>query len=66
MAVDPTERRRGLARRLAAAAEDWLRGGGRGAAERAGRRRSVTIAQAFWESVGFEHYEGMRRYSKNL
>jgi hypothetical protein len=24
------------------------------------------IAQVFWESVGFEHYDGMRRNSKNL
>ena len=65
MAVDPDERRVGLARGLVAAAEDWLRAAG-------ARRLSALvegdgeIAQRFWESVGFEHYEGMRRYSKNL
>ena len=65
MAVDPKERRRGLARRLSTEAEDWLRAAG-------ARRLSALvegdreIAQSFWEAVGFEHYEGMRRYSKNL
>ena len=65
MAVDPKERRLGLARRLTMNAEDWLRGAG-------ARRLSALvegdreIAQRFWEAVGFEHYEGMRRYSKNL
>ena len=65
LAVDPGERRRGLARRLADSAEDWLRVAG-------ARRLSALvegdggIAQRFWEAVGFEHYEGMRRYSKNL
>ena len=65
MAVDPTQRRRGLARRLAAAAEDWLRAAGavRLSALVEGDRET---AQAFWAAVGFEHYEGMRRYSKNL
>jgi ribosomal protein S18 acetylase RimI-like enzyme len=65
MAVDPGLRRRGLARRLAAAAEDWLRAAG------ATRLSALVegdngIAPLFWESVGFEHYVGMRRYSKNL
>ena len=65
MAVDPEERRLGLARRLNTEAEDWLRAAG-------ARRLSALvegdreIAQVFWEAVGFEHYEGMRRYSKNL
>ena len=65
MAVDPKERRLGLARRLNTEAEDWLRAAG-------ARRLSALvegdreIAQVFWEAVGFEHYEGMRRYSKNL
>ena len=65
MVVDPKERRSGLARRLVAEAEDWLRA--------AGARRSTAlvegdreIAQRFWDAVGFEHNEGMRRYSKNL
>jgi ribosomal protein S18 acetylase RimI-like enzyme len=65
LAVDPNERRLGLARRLTSAGEDWLRA--------AGARRSSAlvegdneIAQRLWEAVGFEHYEGMRRYSKNL
>ena len=65
LAVDPKERRLGLARRLNTEAEDWLRAAG-------ARRLSALvegdreIAQVFWEAVGFEHYEGMRRYSKNL
>jgi ribosomal protein S18 acetylase RimI-like enzyme len=65
MAVDPEERRLGLARSLNTEAEDWLRAAG-------ARRLSALvegdreIAQVFWEAVGFEHYEGMRRYSKNL
>jgi ribosomal protein S18 acetylase RimI-like enzyme len=65
MAVDPAHRRRGLARRLTREAEAWLRGVG-------ARRLSALVegdrevAQAFWAAVGFEHYEGMRRYSKNL
>jgi ribosomal protein S18 acetylase RimI-like enzyme len=65
MAVDPKVRRRGLARRLTDAAEDWLRAAGavRLSALVEGDRAT---AQAFWEAVGFEHYEGMRRYSKNL
>jgi ribosomal protein S18 acetylase RimI-like enzyme len=65
MAVDPTLRRTGLGRRLAVAAEDWLRAAGavRLSALVEGDRE---VAQAFWEAVGFAHYEGMRRYSKNL
>jgi ribosomal protein S18 acetylase RimI-like enzyme len=65
MAVDPKEQRLGLARRLSTEAEDWLRAAG-------GRRLSALvegdreIAQRFWDAVGFEHYEGMRRYSKDL
>jgi len=65
MAVDPVFRRQGLARRLELAAEDWLRAAGavRLSALVEGDRAT---AQAFWRAVGFEHYEGMRRYSKNL
>lgn len=65
MAVDPSLRRSGLGRRLAAEAEDWLRNAG-------AVRLSALVeggadgAPAFWESVGFAHYEGMRRYSKNV
>ena len=65
LAVDPSERRRGLARRLVAEAEAWLRANG-------ARRLSAlvegdsVVAPAFWSSVGFEHYVGMRRYSKTL
>ena len=65
MAVDPNERRLGLARRLTSTGQDWLRAAG-------ARRLSALvegdneIAQRFWEAVGFEHYEGMRRYSKTL
>jgi ribosomal protein S18 acetylase RimI-like enzyme len=65
MVVDPKLRRLGLARRLTTEGETWLRA--------AGARRLTAlvegdreIAQVFWEAVGFEHYEGMRRYSKNL
>ena len=65
MAVDPKVRRLGVARRLAAEAEGWLRA--------AGARRVTAlvegdreIARVFWESVGFEHYEGMLRYSKSV
>jgi ribosomal protein S18 acetylase RimI-like enzyme len=65
MAVDPAVRRQGLARRLADAAEAWLRAAG------AVRLSALVegdneIAPVFWESVGFAHYEGMRRYSKDL
>jgi ribosomal protein S18 acetylase RimI-like enzyme len=65
MAVDPSLRRGGLGRRLAGAAEDWLRA--RGAVRLSALVEGDTdIAPAFWESVGFQHYVGMRRYSKNL
>jgi len=65
MAVDPEWRRQGLARRLAAAAEEWLRAAG------AVRLSALVegdseVAPVFWEAVGFELYEGMRRYSKNV
>jgi ribosomal protein S18 acetylase RimI-like enzyme len=65
MAVVPELRRQGLAGRLAAAAEDWLRAAG------AVRLSALVegdsqVAAAFWESAGFEHYVGMRRFSKNL
>jgi ribosomal protein S18 acetylase RimI-like enzyme len=50
---------------LTSTGQDWLRSAG-------ARRLSALvegdneIAQRFWEAVGFEHYEGMRRYSKTL
>jgi ribosomal protein S18 acetylase RimI-like enzyme len=65
MVVDPRMRRLGLARRLTTEGETWLRAAGakRLTALVEGDRE---IAQVFWEAVGFSHYEGMRRYSKNL
>jgi ribosomal protein S18 acetylase RimI-like enzyme len=65
MVVDPRMRRLGLARRLTTEGETWLRAAGakRLTALVEGDRE---IAQVFWDSVGFERYEGMRRYSKNL
>jgi ribosomal protein S18 acetylase RimI-like enzyme len=65
MVVDPDLRRQALARRLTEEAETWLRAAGakRLTALVEGDRE---VAQAFWESVGFEHAVGMRRYSKNL
>ena len=65
MAVDSPMRRRGIARLLAAEGERFLHDAG------AVRLSALVegdqpVAQAFWESVGFEHYEGMRRYSKNI
>jgi ribosomal protein S18 acetylase RimI-like enzyme len=65
MAVAPEVRRFGIASRLARAGEEWLRHADavRLSALVEGDRE---VAQAFWESVGFEHYAGMRRYSKNL
>jgi ribosomal protein S18 acetylase RimI-like enzyme len=65
MTVDRELRRRGLARRLAGAAETWLRAAGAVRLSALVEGDNV-IAPVFWESVGFEHYEGMRRYSKNL
>jgi ribosomal protein S18 acetylase RimI-like enzyme len=65
MVVDPEMRRLGVARRLTTEGESWLRAAG------AKRLTALVegdgeIAQMFWEQVGFEHAEGMRRYSKNL
>ena len=65
MVVDSSVRRRGIARRLEAEGERFLRDAG------AVRLSALVegdqpIAQAFWESVGFQHYEGMLRYSKNV
>ena len=65
MVVDSSVRRRGIARRLEAEGELFLRDAG------AVRLSALVegdhpIAQAFWESVGFQHYEGMLRYSKNV
>jgi ribosomal protein S18 acetylase RimI-like enzyme len=65
LAVDTDHRRSGIARRLVEAGEEWLRAAG------ASRLSALVegdraVAQAFWAAVGFEHYEGMRRYSKNL
>jgi ribosomal protein S18 acetylase RimI-like enzyme len=65
LVVDPELRRRGLARRLFAEAETWLRAEG---AQKLNALVEVDreIAQAFWESVGFEYEAGIRRYSKHL
>jgi GNAT superfamily N-acetyltransferase len=65
MAVDPTHRRRGLALRLVAAAEDWLRGAG-------AKRVSALVlgerpeAQSFWAAAGYAPYAGMQRYVKTV
>ena len=63
--MNPASRRLGIARRLDNEAEARLRAAGaaRLSALVEGDRES---AQAFWEAIGFEHYEGMRRYGKNL
>jgi ribosomal protein S18 acetylase RimI-like enzyme len=65
MAVAPELRRQGLARRLVAAAEEWLRAAGAVRLSALVEGNSQ-VAPLFWESVGFEHYVGMRRFSKNL
>jgi ribosomal protein S18 acetylase RimI-like enzyme len=65
LVVDATRRRSGIAGRLVDAGEARLRAAGvkRASALVEGHR---PIAQAFWSSAGFEHHEGMRRYTKSL
>ncbi len=65
LVVDSTQRRSGIGRRLVDAGEARLRAAGV-------KRASILveghrpIAQAFWSAAGFEHHEGMRRYTKSL
>ncbi len=65
LAVDPARRRAGIARQLVDAAEARLRAAGvqRASALVEGHRPT---AQAFWSAAGFDHHEGMRRYTKSL
>jgi ribosomal protein S18 acetylase RimI-like enzyme len=65
LVVDPARRRSGIARRLVDAGEARLRAAGvkRASALIEGHR---PIAHAFWSAAGFEHHEGMRRYTKSL
>jgi len=65
LAVDPARRRSGIARQLVDAGEGRLRALGvrRASALVEGHR---PIAQAFWSASGFDHHEGMRRYTKSL
>jgi ribosomal protein S18 acetylase RimI-like enzyme len=65
LVVDPAHRRSGIARRLVDVGEARLRvaGAKRASALVEGHR---PIAQAFWSAAGFEHHEGMRRYTKSL
>jgi ribosomal protein S18 acetylase RimI-like enzyme len=65
LVVDSTQRRSGIGRRLVDAGEARLRAAGvkRASALVEGHR---PIAQAFWSAAGFEHHEGMRRYTKSL
>jgi ribosomal protein S18 acetylase RimI-like enzyme len=65
LAVDPAQRRSGIVRRLVDAGEARLRAMGvkRASALVEGHR---PIAQAFWSAAGFDHHEGMRRYTKTL
>jgi ribosomal protein S18 acetylase RimI-like enzyme len=65
LAVDPELRRAGVGRRLVEAAEEWARAAG-------AKRASALVeedrppALAFWSAAGFQHHEGMRRYTKSL
>ncbi len=65
LAVDPHHRRAGQALALVDRAEGWLRAAGV-------KRASALVeddrptAQAFWSAAGFDHHEGMRRYTKSL
>jgi ribosomal protein S18 acetylase RimI-like enzyme len=65
LAVHPDYQRRGIARRLVEEAHTWLR--------QQGCRRITALvegdheyATGFWESGGYTHDAGMRRYSKDL
>ena len=65
LTVAPEHRRHGLALALVAEGECWLKSVG-------ARRLTALVegdrtgSQAFWQAAGFEHYEGMRRYRKEL
>lgn len=65
LAVHPDFQRRGVARRLVEEAHAWLRGQGC-------RRVTALVegdheyATGFWESAGYTHDAGMRRYSLDL
>jgi ribosomal protein S18 acetylase RimI-like enzyme len=65
LAVHPDFQRRGVARRLVEEAHAWLRGQGC-------RRITALVegdheyATGFWESDGYHHDVGMRRYSLDL
>jgi ribosomal protein S18 acetylase RimI-like enzyme len=65
LTVTPEFRRQGVALALVAEGERWL--------QTVGARRLTALvegdrtgSQSFWEAAGFEHYEGMRRYRKEL
>jgi ribosomal protein S18 acetylase RimI-like enzyme len=65
LAVHPEYQRRGIARCLVDEAHEWLRGQGC-------RRITALVegdhdyATSFWESAGYKHDAGMRRYSKDF
>jgi ribosomal protein S18 acetylase RimI-like enzyme len=65
LTVTPEFRRQGVALALVAEGERWLTSVG-------ARRLTALVegdrtgSQAFWEAAGFEHYEGMRRYRKEI
>jgi ribosomal protein S18 acetylase RimI-like enzyme len=65
LAVDPRCRRTGVALQLVGRAEEWLHAAG-------AKRASAFVeedrppAQAFWTAAGFQHHEGMRRYTKSV
>ena len=65
LAVHPDYQRRGVARRLVDEADAWLK--------TLGCKRITALvegghdyATGFWESAGYRHDAGMRRYSKKL
>ena len=65
LAVHPEEQRRGIARRLVDEAHAWL--------QQQGCRRITALVEgdhnystSFWESAGYRHDAGMRRYSKDF
>jgi GNAT superfamily N-acetyltransferase len=62
LAVHPEHQRRGIARKLVGEAHAWLR-------DQGCRRITALVegdheyATSFWESAGYHHDAGMRRYS---